>query len=289
MTALRCLHLEHEEKDLKRFGHYLTLAWDKLKTGVKLEITPVGTTEEALDIIRTRSGDFHLLVADILFPTEGDPEGLHVLAAARDVPSLAVMALSSGDVMIAQQVQDLGVKFVSKLVTLTKDETLNGLGTAMLEVLRAKGYDPYAHRPSVVDYDRDNLPLAAVVERIGEEVIGAVARKILGDSYNEIKVAYVRAGLSGAAVMRADCSLDQPGQARKRRKLLLKFSRDRGMLNQEYERREEAASFPTGLFATFIAKEPGERTGGGQWLVRHRSRFPAAHQHLGGLVARAVA
>ena len=84
-------------------------------------------------------------------------------------------------------------------------------------------------------YDLDDLNLSSVVNQVGDDVIKNLLAQISNREINSVALQYVRPGLSGSVVLRADVKYAPSTDfERDERKLLLKFDRDLGRISAEF-------------------------------------------------------
>lgn len=256
MREIRCLYWDDEkEDDRRRYEAWIRRAWEKLETGVSIRITTVGTPGEALEELMRAPNTYELLVADIyLGLDDSDPRGLHLIDEVRGMPSLAIVALSRGTDEGRARALDAGADaFVSKQFLSRVDTKLTSLSEALFESLRRKGHEPIPAEEISLQYDEENLLLAALIETIGRSNLISLAVKLSRPrNIISLRAFFVQAGLSGALVVRADCEVAVgERKAPETLSLLIKMSRDRSQLEAEILKRQEVGTFPTGLFVPF--------------------------------------
>lgn len=265
MKEVRCLFWDDEdEQDRKRYEGWLRRAWDRLGTGVPIEVRSFQSPEEVSREISSNIDKYDLFVADIYYgPEEDDPRGLHLISEARANGSLAIVALTRGE--DEKDARNAGAdEFVSKLVISRRDYDLSNLGSVLLTALRKRGYEPLPTEKIKLIVDSDDLPLGAVMETLGRENLVSLVLKILRPRMCSVmSVGFIRPGLSGAIVLRIECELEvEQGKAPEGRSLLIKASRDRSQLDAEVMRRRDVETFPSGLFVPFLL---GDVVDSGGW------------------------
>lgn len=113
-----------------------------------------------------------------------------------------------------------------------------------------------------ITWDRRNSSLSKVIEVVGEEHIVKLVSRFLSDQCKIRRFFHVQTGLSGAVGLGVECDLlpRRRGQIRNR-SLVLKLSRDRNLIQREYERRRETVHFPQGLFPKYVDVPPQNNGG----------------------------
>lgn len=118
------------------------------------------------------------------------------------------------------------------------------------------------HQHIGVAWDRRNAALTSLIEAVREEHVVNLVSKILGDGCLALRLFHIRSGLSGAAALGVECTVE-PSQRKRTKKhsLVLKLSRERGLIEGECRKRRETAYFPNGLFPMFEDAPPQDSGG----------------------------
>src|SRR4051812_20018613 len=115
MEQLRCLYLEDDPLQSKRYASWIDRAWQQMGTYVPISVHPVQSPDEVVPKLKS-TPRYHLLIADLLFDKERQPLGLQVIKHAHEeYPDLAIIALSIGNGGLEQKSRDVGAdEYISK-------------------------------------------------------------------------------------------------------------------------------------------------------------------------------
>jgi CheY-like chemotaxis protein len=251
--SIQCLYLEDDPGDRATYPKIIKRAWEAQNKGVPFAVTGVATHDEAIKIITENPGNYQLFVADLVFGPKKDQQRLGMLAIAeahQADPNLAILAFSYLDdnevraTAIAKGADD----FYSKQWLIKQEPQKETLGAMIVRILEK----PDTITPILEEsYIRD-LPLTAVLETIDKDTVSRLVFKILGQRCRKIEPFFVRSGLSGAFVIRLDCTLDNDDKNPDRvRKLLMKASRDERQIRSELSKGDDVKAFPVGTFIPF--------------------------------------
>lgn len=128
--------------------------------------------------------------------------------------------------------------------------------------LRECSLSSVPHQHIRIAWDRRNAGLAHLVDAVREEHVINLVSKLLADHCESLRLFHVRAGLSGAAAIGVECNFETPrGRRARKRSVVLKLSRDRGLIEGECEKRRETRYFPEGLFPRFEDVPPQDSGG----------------------------
>lgn len=249
--------LDDSESDGNRTKGTLAYGWKKYcATAGTLEIRyyPFSKGEELF-----ARDDFQpdLLMIDLMEQSEGVrgessfPTGLRLIQAARErLPGVPIIAVSNWSELKDRAIEDGAVHFFEK--PYLWDASAKAMAKVREFLERSPAAEMYA-QDRLSSPDADNLPLIAVIERIGKSHILALAASLLGIDIEGAKPSYVAPGGSGALVLRLECRpVVEPGRpGAVSRQLLLKASRDPELLMRELRSVEKVAHFPPDLFVRY--------------------------------------
>jgi CheY-like chemotaxis protein len=276
VNVIKCLYVDDEVADLKKFARFFRNAWERLHSELTLEVTLCSSADEARALIEHTRYDIFLV--DIMFGDD-DTAGLEIIREARTaVPDAAVIAISVRSDR-RQDAIDVGAdELVVKPYISSRDVNGEYLERVIRSVLKARGRDVFVAADVVVHYDDRDSRLMTDIEDIGEQHLAALTVGVVGSPCTQIDLERVRPGFSGSIVMRAVCHLrTAPAHPPDVRDLLLKITRERELLTLEMARWEVMNSFPSGLFVTVIGREVVEVGGwcaiGAQFKSRARTAF----------------
>jgi len=260
MDEVRCLYFEDDPNQRSRYTEWIERAWNKLKTGIPITIIPSESPEAAINQLRQAPIKFHLFVADILVGTGDTAQALGLSAityAREDNHNLAIVALSMGNGGFEQRALNAGAnEYVSKQYLIDNPRE-NLLGEKILKALRDCGHEPTSSKPETLLFDEDDFPLNSLIETIGKDNVVNFTVRILNQTCGEIRPSFIRAGLSGASVLKVDCAYEITESGIKRQEhpsILLKISPNSESLSNETSK--DISEFPEGLFIRFIADKP---------------------------------
>jgi CheY-like chemotaxis protein len=257
MNTLKCLYLEDDKDDLREWKGWIKDSWDEMETHVPIVIDTIDSPEDVAPKLTDAKEAYHLLIADVFIAKKNqkttNPLGLRATKQAREKhPNIAIIALTVGAVGMEETaiLEGKADKYITKTYLRTHP-TSKRLGEAILEALRMHGHEPTPLKPDTLAVVEPSLPLETLLNTIGRDNILNFCHRIIKRPLKEVKVWYMRAGLSGASVLRADCEiLVEVGHAPEYRKLLLKISRDQTGLVNELEK--DINMFPDSLFVPFV-------------------------------------
>ena len=261
MATLRCLYFDDEPKVRERYAGWIKRAWDNLNEGVPIEVHTAASTDEAEKKLKEAKGTFDMFLTDLLVGKTNEDLGLRAISNAKEdyakegYPPLAIIALSVGDPKLAQEALEAGAhEFMPKRLMNNSKE--NHLGKRMLSALRKCGREPATSSPDVLAIDEMDFPQASVIETVERKNVINFANRAVKHRCSAIRPTFIRAGLSGAAVLRIDCDFELGDVKHKRsesRSLLLKMSRTQDSLAAEL--RKNTSGFHD-LFIPFTGDEP---------------------------------
>jgi hypothetical protein len=266
---IHCLYLEDEPASQETYRELIELAWESQNTGIHLKLDLVESPEKAIHELRANPQKYGLFIADLLFgPTGQDDRGLMAIEVAKQVNSkIAVLAFSITDKnTLAETAKSKGADdFYSKLLLTGKGPSLASLGATLVRLVSKKQPELIPITPIKQETYQGDLQLAAVIEVIGPEVVSRLVAKVVQSPCAEIRPFFVRAGLSGASVIRVDCSLEVDDQnPYVVQSLLLKISRDEKQISSELSKIAALREFPSGSFIPFAEKSV---VNSGEWYA----------------------
>src|SRR5215216_234735 len=250
---IHCLYLEDEPVSQETYTDLIELAWESQNTGIHLKLDLVESPEKAMHELRANPRKYGLFIVDLLFGPKGqDDRGLMAIEVAKQVnPKMAVLAFSITDKLeLAEKAKSKGADdFYSKLQLTAKGPSLVTLGATLVRIVSKSQPELLPITPIKPETYQDNLQLAAVIEGIGPDIVSRLVAMVVQGSFKEIKPFFVRSGLSGASVIRVDCSLEVDEQSPYViQSLLLKVSRDQKQISSELSKLSAVKEFPSGTF-----------------------------------------
>jgi CheY-like chemotaxis protein len=277
MRVTRVLYMEDDEDDSRSFARWINRGWETEMPGVPLEINPCDTPEKAVTMLE--SNVYDIFVADILFDkrdvASGQPLGLTSiplgLAAISDArhrhKDLAILALSLANGGMEQRAKEAGAdEYVSKnFVRSFPLPGVTALGKSLLAALRTHDREPVLAGDIVLSSSKTNhLQLQALVDIIGTKNIANLTVRANQGPCGDIAISFVRAGYSGAAVVRVDFDTAQlPSQPSNHHTVLLKISKENVTLADEL--RANIDRFPPEAFVPFFKTDRPVQSG--QWYA----------------------
>jgi CheY-like chemotaxis protein len=269
MQALRCLYLEDNEEHAKRFQAWIERAWNKLEKNVPIEITPLVSPDDVATKLQEAKEPFHLLIADILIgkTRDAEPLGLTAIAQAREAfPNLAIIALTVGGKGLEHKTIEAGADDYISKPYLTGNPTSPILGDKILSALRKHGQEPMRSDVKTFFADEKDIQLGALIETIGKETILDLIRRLTKHDMSKVTATFIRAGLSGAAVLRVDCEVVVPeGNPPQKQQLLLKMSPSISDLSIEVNK--NVSMFPDGIFVPLLKNTIGPENSGAWYAI----------------------
>lgn len=259
MNSLRCLYVDDTPAHQARYARSIEIAWLGQGMSIPIEIVTVASPEEALK--RLQESEFSLLIVDVLYKENKEqlPLGLHLINTVRQdrrwKDNLAIIALSIEGQWYKDAMNNGADEFLPKQFIDNRDARWETLGETLVAVLKKRGHDPVFADSIEVVFDQADIRVIWLIEWIGKKTIGTLSAKLLKASLSRVGVGFVRSGLSGAAVLRLDCSLKvEEGAVPDERKILLKTGRDRKALSDELEKLEKVRSrFPSSIFVPAVS------------------------------------
>lgn len=249
MDKVRCLYLEDNPVDQKRYALWIEDDWKHFHPDVPIVVTIAPTLEESISQLDTNAYD--LFVADIFL---GDKtfDGLRAISRARkSSPDIGIVSLSTGSPGLDDKCRNAGADECVTKAFIAENPELHDLGRKIVAALDKHGKVPHATPTARFIADASNLELGALVDVIGKTVIIGLVDQITKTRSTEICAFFVRPGLSGASVLRVDCDIEvQDPEPPRRMNLLVKLSRFPQSLRLELDK--DKSQFPEGLFVNFF-------------------------------------
>lgn len=242
-NLLRVLYFENHEGTSHNQKANFKVAWDKLQTGVGIEIITAGTVSECLDLLR--NGKFNLLIADLLGPPEeGDgedePVGLDLIRLTRQASELGGEGIGILAYSRAAELEEKAKKFgadvfLNKAEIRGSDPEFKKLQGAFREALGRSSFDESLVGNPTVFVEEGDLSATATCESIGRENFEDILGKLFDGRARSVTVSAVRSGLSGADVVRTvvEFKPQANGVAGGRKNFLVKLSRSHGQMVRE--------------------------------------------------------
>lgn len=257
-SEIRCLYFDDEQDERTMYAEAIERSWKELSSGVIINVETASTIEKALEMLKKAPEKYHVFVVDILVKKgrRKEEKGKDAIKYAhQDDNDLVIIALTWGDRIHESILKPMGCDLLvhkSELI----DVPIDFFGQKILEALRKHNIEPSPAKADLVIENETDFPLIAVVDSIGRQNVMNLTERILDQHCTVIKPSYVRAGLSGASVLRISWKPESDPKSSKKgptRDLLLKISKDEKTLKNEFK--NDISTFPNGLFIPFIIKD----------------------------------
>lgn len=273
---IKVLYVEDLLRDRNRFEGWIRNACAILGVEAELDLRSIGDPDEANRILN--SEDIDILVTDLLFNEGGEekPLGISIVATARRKGTkTGILALSIGTPpKYLDAARRAGAHKVSIKQTLIESATpIVDLAALLKTVMEKAGRPLFPSTDATISYDRRDFELVAIAETIGRENLIQIAGQLVGSDLQDVALTKVRAGYSGAIVVRADCRVTKP-TGPWTESLLVKLSRDRESLARELKR-----AFAPEVEDLFVPFKSSLAESGGWSAIA--SKFVAATRSLG--------
>jgi len=236
MPPTRCLYIDDQERD-RATGITPTLrqAFTEAFRFARLDVD-AHDFDEGERVLHAHGGDYDLIVIDVYEERDGKIEirGFQLIREASSTTDAAVIGISQFSDTGAEAISAGAHAFVHK-DALRRAHGPSHLSDQMRQAVKSAGVSVKPETEITLDYDQDDVRLAAVIDRIGEDHLLALLAQIAAPTPERVKLNYVRGGLSGAIVLHWEYSGSYGKQ-----ELLLKVSRDWGRMLSEERAWQEA-------------------------------------------------
>jgi hypothetical protein len=269
--VLRAIYVEDDEKERLDVGLLGTLTdcWNTYSPHGPIQI-------EALDFPEARRrlqavpDAVQLYIVDVLdarSTTQPKP-GLQFIEQARRHSKAAIVAISEKPEELDGARNQGANDAISKVSISTASHRMTY--DRLLKALREAGVSLGQLDHIVVDWDVDDMQISSVADTIGKEAVKELLAELVPGISGEVRLHFVRPGLSGAVVVHCECALDpavRPGKTH----VILKASRDRESMKAELARWPETMRFRSALFPALAHDALGSGDGWHALAITHFS------------------
>lgn len=230
MPPTHCLYIEDQERDrVQAITPMLKKAFREAFRFAQLDVAAVNF-DEGEGVLHERGNEFDVIVIDV-YDRQDDGEleirGFPLIREAARTTDAAVIAISQVPDAGAEAL-DAGAHVFVQKDALRRAHGLEYLTSQIRNALQAARVRPKPETAIQLDYELDDVRLAALIDHIGEDNLVALLAQIPEATPERVKLNYIRGGLSGAIVLHWEY-LDSYGK----HEFLLKTSRDHGRMVAE--------------------------------------------------------
>jgi CheY-like chemotaxis protein len=258
-AELKCLLVDNDPFWQSQYNTLIAEGWQREFPFVSVEVVVASGLDQAIHLITEHPDDFDLGVVDILLDDDDEePLGLAVIRKLREHnegPSehkTAIIGISFDSDWVNKAEAAGAHEWVGKGWLMDQPLGSADFGMKMRGAFEKAGIDPLRADGIKASWSEDDLSLAATVHTIGEATLLKLALRLLREKIERVEISPVRAGLSGASVLRMRCSIPRgTDKGPRQRDLLVKVSRDPLALRREREVAQLTQDFPGGLFQSY--------------------------------------